>query len=545
MLSKKNPNCQLKMPKSSLYSSSFMPKIGLCLLILSLYIGLFHSIHYPLFDVDEGAFSEASREMLVSGDFISPRLDQAPRFDKPILIYWLQSASLALFGINEFAARLPAALATCGWALLVWAFLFRVGHASKGPVAALILTTCMEISVLGKAATADTLLNLFLCAALFSWYLYLRHSSRKYLYLAFLFMSLGFLTKGPVAVVLPAGITFLYTLSSQQSIPLRTWLRAWLNPIGLLIFLLIAMPWYIAEYQRDGFDFVVGFFFKHNLGRFSQAMETHSGPWWYYLPVILIGLLPYSTALFSTLKDYRHYWNNDLFRFLIIWFLFVFLLFSISSTKLPHYIVYGYTPLFILIASTLSRCGRGSSTERLSNHMPALPAWVFIPAFASFIVLAFLPAILDHYLQQAKPQVLQAYGELPGLFTNGYVIVQSIFAGLVLFFSLNRKMRQVYGLIIIAIMQSWSLNHYILPAVSTIQQSPIKQAALLARQNGWDVHVWRIQSPSFSFYRQRPSLHTPPTAGNIVLTRQQHLLDFKNYNLLFIQHGIALIQLKS
>lgn len=543
MLSKKNPDCQLKMPKSSPSLSSFMPQSGLILLIFGLYIGLFHSIHYPLFDVDEGAFSEASREMLSSGDYISPRLDQSPRYDKPILIYWLQSTSLALFGINEFAARLPAALASCGWALLIWAFLFHVSRPYIGLLAALIMTTCMEISVLGKAATADTLLNLFLCSTLFSWYLYFRHSGQKYLYLAFLSMSLGFLTKGPVAVVLPAGITFLYALFTP-SIRFRTWLRVWLNPIGVLIFLLIALPWYIAEYQRDGFDFIAGFFFKHNLGRFSQAMETHSGPWWYYLPVILVGLLPYSAALFSVLKNYRHYWNNDLFRYLIIWFVFVFSLFTLSSTKLPHYIVYGYTPLFILIAAAISR-NKPDTTKPGLSHPQTLPGWLYLPAFAGFVILAFLPIILDHTLQQAKPQIVQTYGDLTDFFTSGYVIVQVIFAFIVIFFSLCKKMRHAYSLIIIAIMQSWTLNHYILPAVSTIQQNPIKQAALLAKQNDWDIHIWRLQSPSFSFYRQRPSLHTPPTAGNIVLTRQHHLTDFKNYNLLFLQHGIALIQLKS
>ena len=120
----------------------------------------------PLFDVDEGAFSEATREMFERGDFISPYLNGVPRYDKPILIYWLQAASVAVFGFEPFAFRLPSALAATLWVLAVSAFVRKVRSPQLGYYAGIVTALCLAVSVIGKAATADALPERFRQVAL-------------------------------------------------------------------------------------------------------------------------------------------------------------------------------------------------------------------------------------------------------------------------------------------------------------------------------------------------------------------------------------------
>jgi len=120
----------------------------------------------PLFDVDEGAFGEATREMLASGDWLSTTLNGAPRFDKPILIYWLQAASATAFGLNEFSLRLPSALAALAWIGAIGRFASSRRDAETGALAAWIAASCIGVVVIAHAATADALLNAFLAAAM-------------------------------------------------------------------------------------------------------------------------------------------------------------------------------------------------------------------------------------------------------------------------------------------------------------------------------------------------------------------------------------------
>ncbi|NJM12861.1 MAG: phospholipid carrier-dependent glycosyltransferase, partial [Synechococcaceae cyanobacterium SM1_2_3] len=248
----------------------------------------------PLFDVDEGAFSQATREMFLRGDFLSTTLNGQPRYDKPILSYWLQAASIATFGVNEWAFRLPSALAATLWAMLIFGFVRRIADARRALLAALLMTTSLSVTIIGKAATADALLNLWLAASLLSLYLYLHEGWRSWLYLAAAAMGLGVLTKGPVAVVIPAGVSLLYCASRGEW---RIWLRLLSDGRAWALFALIALPWYVVQYLRDGDGFLSGFLLRHNLDRFQQPLEGHGGGWWYYLPVLLAGMLPYTTVL--------------------------------------------------------------------------------------------------------------------------------------------------------------------------------------------------------------------------------------------------------
>ena len=191
----------------------------------------------PLFNLDEGAFSEATREMLVNKDFITTYLNGNLRFDKPILIYWLQALSVFIFGLNEFAFRLPSAIAGSFWAFGIYWFTKRIFEERVGLIAAFLMVTTLQIGLIVKAAIADSLLNMFIAFSMFSLYIYIIERKEKYLLLTFTFIGFGFLTKGPVAILVPLMSYFIFMLINKN---LKQFFKDIFNLKGIIIFLVIA-----------------------------------------------------------------------------------------------------------------------------------------------------------------------------------------------------------------------------------------------------------------------------------------------------------------
>ena len=223
----------------------------------------------PLYDLDEGAFTEATREMMASGNYVSIYLNGEPRQDKPILIYWLQATSAHLFGLNEFALRLPSVLAALAWVWALVAFGRRHVDRETGIIAGILLCLSLYIGLIARAAVADALLNLFLALTLFEIYNYYRQPGRAVHLRVFLWMGLGFLTKGPVAVLFPFLISGLFFLSYGRW---RDWLAALIYWPGILLFLAIVLPWHIAVYLDSGWAFFEGFYLHHNLDRYPGIL---------------------------------------------------------------------------------------------------------------------------------------------------------------------------------------------------------------------------------------------------------------------------------
>ena len=170
-----------------------------------------------LFDLDEGAFSAATWEMLQRGDYITTFLNGQPRFDKPILIYWLQAMSVSLFGLQEWALRLPSALAASSWVIATYYFAKAYLPQRSAQLAAVMVASSAMIVLIGRAATADALLNLLITLSLFDIWRYWQQPSKALLWRVFVWLGLGFLTKGPVAVAIPLVVSaffFLHFLTS-------------------------------------------------------------------------------------------------------------------------------------------------------------------------------------------------------------------------------------------------------------------------------------------------------------------------------------------
>lgn len=478
------------------------------ILVTALLLGFFWMLgSVPLYDLDEGAFTEATREMLASGNYITPHKDGEPRYDKPVLIYWLQAASVKLLGLNELALRLPSALAATAWLLALWFFVRERLDARTATVAALVMALTLEVSVIAKAAVADAVLNLFLALSLFEIYRWYLKPERGTLLRVYFWMGLGFLTKGPVAVFFPVVVSFLFFLSLRS---LRDWVRAVFFPLGWALFLAVALPWYVAIYLDSGSGFFESFFLRHNLGRFGDAVHGHRGFFGYYFVVLPLILLPFTGWFLRLLPALRQTWADPLDRFLWLWFAAVFVFFSLSGTKLPHYVLYGATPLFVLMAR---------HRELLASRWLA-----FAPPLLFFVLLLLLPELVALAAGQTdKPHQLAMFEMGGTLLDAPYRISVALGLVLVLALALWRRLRPWQGLVLAGLVQMAVVSGALVPRVMEVLQGPVKEAALLARELDMPTVVYRTSMPSFSVYRQAITPDRDPRPGELVFLRVDKL----------------------
>ena len=527
------------------------------LLAFAVWLAFFHGLGaVPLFDVDEGAFGEATREMLARGDYVSTWLNDRPRFDKPILTYWLQAASVRSFGLDEFALRLPSALAATAWIVAIHVFVRRELDRDTARAAAFMAATSAGVVVIGRGAIADALLNLFLALAMFDVYRVLVDPRPRWHRRVLFWIGLGVLTKGPVALLVPgAASAFAFLLRGRGG----HWWHAVRDPVGWLILLAVAGPWYALEYARRGDAFVAGFFLHHNVERFLAPLQGHAGGPLYYVPALLVLVLPYTTLLLATLPGLRRLRAAPLDTLLWCWFLFVLVFFTLAGTKLPHYLLYGATPLFILMAQ---------ERHALRNRLLALlPALLLVGAVAAlpFVLRQAAPGVRDAHVREALSRQ-DVFG--PAWQAQALAIV----AGVLLLAAWPARPRDGTTtatteagapapsdgsggaedggagawprLAAAALLGTWALGGLLLPAAGELQQGAVKRAALLARQAGWTVRSWRIDAPSFSVYRAAVTPRADvPRPGDVILTRSDALDGLGPVRVLFREGGVLLVRI--
>lgn len=301
----------------------------------------------PLLDPDEPVYAETAREMIQFNDYLSPRIYNEYWFDKPPMYYWLVAGAMHVFGDGEFAARFPAALMAFLTVIMLYCSITRLFNERTGFWSALVLATSVQFFYLGKAAVTDTTLLFFLTGSLLC-YLH------KQYWLMYVCMALATVTKGPIGIVFPGAIIFLHILCTGQ------WQRLFKMHClrGLLLYFFIAAPWYYLMYQVHGMEFINTFLGFHNLTRFTTPEHPTRVLWWYYFPVIILGLFPWTGLLLQSIKasitDSR---SDDLEKMLFvnIWWLFVLIFFTISQTKLVSYILPMFPALAIVIGWNIAR----------------------------------------------------------------------------------------------------------------------------------------------------------------------------------------------
>ncbi len=481
----------------------------------------------PLFDEDEGFYAEASREMVENGDYLTAHFNGAPQYDKPILIYWFQTLSFRIFGLNEFAARFPSALATLLWMLAIFGFARRHLGLQCGILSALFFISAVQITITGKAAIVDSALNLFMTQCLFHFYEYTQNKNKRPIYAAAFYAGLAFLAKGPVAVVIPFGVSLIYCLMQKE---FRLWLRMVFNLPAILIFAVIALPWYVLEYLNQGAIFIQDFFLKHNLERYSRAFEDHSGSMFYYIPVIIIGTLPHCGLLAPLIRRVGTLWKQEVYRFCLIWIGFVLILFSFGGTKLPHYILSAFPPLFILYGGVYERL------DRLRSYLA--PAAVFLVIL--FILPLSLPLVIP-YVQDRFAACIMVSGQ--SLFGADYTIFCGLLTGVIVLLYFFRQSASLRPAIVVSVAYLLLINLALMPRIGTLMQSPVREAARIAGQRPEQVVMWGHSLPSFIFYSHKFVAYRTPSSGDMLITKKTRLSEVGPHEILYEKNCIVLARI--
>ncbi len=332
---------------------------------------------------DEGRYAEMAREMVATGDWITLRLNGLKYFEKPPLQTWMNAITFELFGLGDWQARLWAGL--CG---LLGVFLVaftgsRLFHARIGFYAALVLGSSFLWAGLGHINTLDMDLSGMMTIALSSLLLAQRgdisyREQRNWMLLCWAGMALSVLSKGLIGLLIPGAVLVLYTLFSRDW---SIWKR--LNLVlGLTLFLLITMPWFVLISLKNP-EFPQFFFIHEQFQRFTSKIHNRYGPPYYFVPILILGIMPWLGVLFQSL------WNSARERstvsgfqpkkMLLIWSIFIFVFFSISDSKLPSYILPIFPALALLIACQL---------DNASNKSVQASAWLLLLSAVIGLALA-------------------------------------------------------------------------------------------------------------------------------------------------------------
>ncbi|HKU87032.1 MAG TPA: glycosyltransferase family 39 protein [Casimicrobiaceae bacterium] len=308
---------------------------------------------------DEGRYAEIAREMIASGDWITPRLNGIKYFEKPPLQYWLTAASFEAFELDEWTARLPSALAGFLTILVVAYAGAIVASPAIGAYAATALAGFVWPFGISHMVTLDALLTFWLALALGAFLVAQHHRAdarrqRAWMLVAWAATAGGVMTKGLVAIVIPFCTLVIHSLVTGDR---RPWSRLALGR-GLALFLLLSAPWFLIVSARNP-EFARFFFIHEHFERFLTTEHRRIGAWWYFLPLLAIGLLPWTGVfLWGIRQNWRSESGTPAFawkRFCLIWCAFILVFFSVSGSKLPSYILPIFPAAALVLGATLDR----------------------------------------------------------------------------------------------------------------------------------------------------------------------------------------------
>jgi 4-amino-4-deoxy-L-arabinose transferase-like glycosyltransferase len=334
-----------------------------------------------LWEPDEGRYAEIAREMLLRGDYVTPRNDWVRYFEKPPLVYWATAASLELFGPNEFAVRLQAALFSVGQVVITAALGEAMFGAAVGMLAALALALSPLFFTFARFATPDPALAFWMTAGLAAFFIASRTphfgggTGRLWMLASAAALALGTLAKGPVALLLAGGIALAWLTLERRTRDVRK--MPWLACI--LVFFAIAAPWFVIAARRNP-GFLEFFFIHEHLQRYLENAEHGWGPW-FFIPVVIGGAWPWCffapLGVFTIRRGDRNGEppeDRSALHFLMLWFAVIFVFFSIPRSKLGEYLLPGFPPLAIIAGCGIAWLDRvpASTGRRLVGWLLAL-----------------------------------------------------------------------------------------------------------------------------------------------------------------------------
>ena len=479
---------------------SSAPRPSRDLLLLAVVFGAFYLFllgRLPLANPDEARYAQIPREMAAAGDWVTPRLDGVPYFEKPPLVYWFVGGAQRVFGYGEFAARLTPAFFALGGVLLTYAAARRLHGRTAGLAAAVVLGTALIYFVLARILLLDMAVSVLMSATLFCFILGVREppgARRRWLFYGlYASAALATLTKGLIGFLVTGAVMFLWLLVFNQ------WkrLRPLHLPSGIALFLAIAAPWHVLAAQRNP-EWARFYFVHEHWERFTTTAHARYEPWWYFIPVLLLGLFPWTGFLWSSVREAvaggwtRRKENADAW-FFVTWAGFIFLFFSKSQSKLIPYILPVFPALAVLIGAWLAGRGARADARRLRVELRVFTFLCGVLAAAALFV-ALKPGVISDPAQLAALRpfcfALAAVFMVGGVGAPWAARVRGVWAGLVTVAATAIG----FGLVLVL-------------AAPGFQRAGTKEIALAAREMirpGERVYHYWAFFHDFVYYTQRP-----------------------------------------
>ena len=440
-----------------------------------------------IWDANEAFYAQTPREMMDSGDYVTPSFNFQLRMNKPVLSYWQVAASYHLFGVSEWSERLPIAIG--GLVIVATGFLLGrlLGGTTAGLFAALVLAASPRLLLLARRIIIDIHITMWTGLVLLFFALAEVTPARRKLYLCAMYVAAGFgvLTKGPVAVFLPALVFFIYLLSQKRLGDLRRMML----PAGALISLSIVVPWYYLLYREHGWEYIGAFIFGENLGRYAEAVGEQSRGVLFYLPVMLADLFPWSllipVAIWWAVRDQ---WQQPVARLLVIWIAAIVGFFSFSGTKEDLYVLPIVAAEAALVGAMLARALDDGYLSKAVLWAIGLTG-VLLTIAGGGTVWAF--AIADRY-SLAGASAVGAIALAGGLAAIGSV-------------ARRRLLTSASAVLISLVMICWCLVLSVLPDFE--RYKPVRPFSEIIRSRaslGAIVGSYKFALPSMVFYLQRP-----------------------------------------
>ena len=524
------------MKKNSLHNRYWILAI-IWLFVINFTAFIWHLGSTSLVDETEPLFAEAARQMTVTNNWITPYFNGETRFDKPPLIYWLMAIGYKLIGVNEWAVRLPSAISAI--ALTIFGFYtlkyfgvtnFKEQNIHKQKqlwLSAFIGSGLMALNpqtiIWGRTGVSDLLLSGCMGCALFCFFwgyatdnkqLVERSNGLNKWYLAFyVLLGLAVLTKGPVGIVLPGliiGCFLIYVGQFWQVV--REIKLLW----GLIIFTIITVPWYVLVWLENGRDFFDSFFGYHNFQRFTDVVNGHEAPWYFYFLIVLVLFAPWSVYLPTAIANIRWwkrvYWvrqprENHLGIFAFFWFSCIFIFFSISVTKLPSYVLPLVPAAAILVAIFWSDLITYSSRKNKSLNYSLLASIILNLILAIALSMAFYLSPNWIGKDPATPKLSRIVAE--SVLPISGTIVWGLIAIAIAFCLFNRKFwRSIIAVNLIGFIAF--ISFVLIPTtffIDTHRQIPLKEIAetiTQTKQASEPILMVGFKKPSLVFYTQQP-----------------------------------------
>jgi 4-amino-4-deoxy-L-arabinose transferase-like glycosyltransferase len=359
-----------------------------------------------LWDNSETVYSEVGREILLTHDWVVMHVNGAAWFVQPPLFFWIGALSAQLFGATAFAFRLPAALATIAMGGALGYATARVAGVRAGTIAAIVLSTSLMQAIVGRLAIMDALLDLFVTIAILCWFRAFaprrpagdERARGAAIAGGAVALALGTLAKGPVAPVVVVLVIAVWLAWDQRSGATLGRPRIAAALAAAVLFAAIIAPWFVLEAQRVGPDAARELIGHYTIGRYTGVIENQRGPWWYYVPVLILGFFPWiafvPVAVIRVL-DVARTRDGSLERLALVWAIVPIVFFSFAQTKLPNYIALSL-PAFAIVV--------GLWFERLADAVDrraAIGSAATIPLFVGALGIAIAIFIRTNHLESA------------------------------------------------------------------------------------------------------------------------------------------------